>query len=177
MFIGEVRPLYNRWTWPLRVMQPGDYFIVDKLLRSPEEVRHLMSVRAAQLGIRLSVTKEPVDHPGFTKVEMVDMKREEERPDGLSVDFATASQRIATCYAYNLDRLPFGTVYTTGSVRVDAPQVSEMFAKRIIFDAYEQDFVVGIVFDKLGFTAYALPRGTTVESWKPPLTIEEIMGS
>lgn len=70
-FIGEVRPVYGKWIWPLRQMAPGDWFIVDKELRDPEKLRALMGVRAAQLGIRVSVTKHPEEHPGFVKVMRV----------------------------------------------------------------------------------------------------------
>jgi len=77
-FIGEVKPIYGRWTFPYKVMEVGDYFIVNKTLRDPETLRAHAGIRAAQLGIWLSVTKHPPEHPGYTRVMRV--PRPEERP-------------------------------------------------------------------------------------------------
>lgn len=178
-FIGEVQPVYGRWTWPLRVMQPGDWFIVSKALRKPEEVRNLMSVRASQMGVRVSVTKHPKEYPGYTKVEMVDLTKSAEKPDGQLVDYATAGQFLELWYRFNIDEIPFWDIYSKGKERVYAPQViDEVPVKRIIFDAHERGKLVGLVFDAQGFDCYALGKYTTIESWKlesEEPTLEDIM--
>lgn len=177
-FIGEVKPLYGRWTWPLRVMKPGDWFIVDKALRSPEEVRNLMGVRASQLGIRVSITKHPEEYPGFTKVELVDQDKAEEKPDAQDMDWSTAKQKLSQWYGYDIDRAPFGEVYAKGELRVNA-KGDDVPISRMILDAHEHSRVVGFVFDPAGFTMHSLPRGASLGSWKveelKALRIEDVM--
>lgn len=68
--LGYVGPIYGRWIWPFKQMRPGDWFVVEASQRDPEKVRHTASVRAAQLGKRISVEKNW--QPGLTRVTCVD---------------------------------------------------------------------------------------------------------
>lgn len=175
-FIGKIEPLYGRWHWPLRAMKPGDWFLVDKTLRKPEDVRNMMSVRAAQLGIRLSVTKHPEDHPGYTKVEMVDLDKPIEKPDGMKLDdYEVAAAKLEEWYGFDINAMPYGNVYGRGEARINAPQIAEPPVRRIIFNGGERDKLVGLVFDVQGFTAYALPKAATLDSWKLAPSLDDVM--
>lgn len=177
-FIGEVKPLYGRWHWPLRAMKPGDYFIVDKALRSTEEVRNLMSVRASQMGMRISVSKHPEDHPGYTRVEMMDLNKPEEKPDGAMMNYETAGEKLEAWYGFDINSLPYGYIYGKGQERIHQAQINEPSIRRMIVDCGEYNRVVGFVFDVQGFTCHALPKRATFDSWKldaPAPTLEELM--
>lgn len=176
-FIGKIEPKYGRWQWPLRVMKPGDYFVVDKTLRSTEEVRHLMSVRAAQLGVRFSVSAHPPEFPGYTKVEMIPNEAQEfKKPDGQIVDYGTARTKLLEWYGYQLDQMPFGPLAMRGEAEVAVEQIEEPPVRRIIFDAGHDR--VGAILDKHEIIFIALPAGSSLASWKwkDELTLEEIMG-
>lgn len=178
-FLGEIQPIYGRWHWPFHTMQPGQYFIVDKVKRSGEQVRHHATVRAAQLGIPLSVTVNDPEHPGFTRVTYRDgSELNQERPHGAVIEYGLAAEKMAAWYGYDLDEMPFGMLGVKGNeVRIDRPQLVDPMVSAIMFD-HSQKERTAVAFDKQGFTLYALSQHDTFKSWQPPKrepTLEELM--
>lgn len=171
VFHGEVKPIYGRWHWPLRVMQPGDWFIVDQALRNSEELRHVMGVRAAQLGIPLSITKEDPDYPGFTKVTRPEIS--ESKRDGLVMQYGDAGAKLQAWYGFNIDALPFGELYHRQKARVNAVQVKEPSVSRMIVETW--DSRLGLTFDERGFDVVQLAKHATLESWKRGASLDEVM--
>jgi hypothetical protein len=157
-------------------MQPGDYFIVDQLLRSGEEIRHYTTVRAAQLGILLSVTVNDEEHPGFTRVTRRSHE-EVEKPDCVRLkDWGEARARLNSWYGVNGDELPMFEVYRKGKFFFEAEQIKEPPIKRAVFNAGEKHRDVGMIFEKHGFTGVCLPLHTTPEAWPDEIpTIDEVM--
>lgn len=96
--LGKVGPVHGRWVWPFRQMEIGDEFHVRYEDRDPEDVRHMGSVRAAQLGMRLSCTKD--DAAGVMRVARVPYRVDEEMlPKDLSYEQMNALLRRQ----YNLE--------------------------------------------------------------------------
>lgn len=118
-FLGELKPVYNRWVWPFVHMEDGDWFIVSWEHRPPEDVRHLASVRAAQLGKRISVEKRPKDYPGFTKVTCGGRQALPERDE---TDPETINGIIRRLYAVDYNRIKW--------TMMDRGEVEEHFAER-----------------------------------------------
>lgn len=176
-FLGEVGPIYGRWHWPFKVMKPGDWFIVDHAIRDPEEVRQLASVRASQLGIRVSVNKVCPEYPGFTKVSYPDITEEERKPIGRLLKFEQAAPKVMDWYGYDLSQLPAGELYHRKRARIATPQLREPSVERIMFD-FPGSGRLGLLFDPAGFDVEVVGDNETIESWaRGSLTLEDVMGS
>lgn len=164
--LGVVRPQYNRWTWPFSMMEEGDWFLVDKMDRETERVRNLASVRAAQLGKRFKVEKNPEDHPGFTKVECVpdDYEPVEHRQPVLQ--YGVARERLRDLYGFNLDELSFKAMEAGEPWVVMAKALDELPKKRLVINSYADWFDIGaeLFEDRIRFSA--VPKGWKAHVWE-----------
>lgn len=68
--LGVIEPhtLTGKWHWPFRQMEPGDFFKVKHSQRNAEDLRTMVSVRAAQLGKRFSFEKHDPISPTLMRV-------------------------------------------------------------------------------------------------------------
>src|SRR6476469_10931541 len=92
--IGEAVQVYGRWIWPIKMLQPGDYFQVDHALKPPQEVGHYVNVRSSQLGIPLSFQMHDPDRPGFCRVtrrNYADMPE----VDGTEMDYEKVHDKLS----------------------------------------------------------------------------------
>lgn len=160
--LGIVRPLYNRWTWPFGMMEEGDWFLVDKMEREAERVRHLASVRAAQLGKRFKVEKHPADHPGFCKVMCVPDDYEPVDHHAPILSYGDGRERLRDLYGFELDMLRWNKIEDGHKVEVQLEALDEVPRPRMVIASYTDRFDVGVELFKDRLVFGALPKG-----WKP----------
>lgn len=174
-FIGEVKPVYGRWHWPFRSMEPGDWFVVDHALKLPSDVGHYVNVRSTQLGIPLRFMQDDPDRPGYCRVTRPDTQAQPEAKV-IEASWELAKNKLREWYGVHIDELPYGMAYLHETSRVDRPQVVKPSVEAMIFDAREYEWIIGITFDAEGFTLHRLPRGTGASGWKPgELKLDEVM--
>ena len=109
---GRVQPIYGRWSWPYRQMEEGDEFHVRYEDRAPEDVRQLASVRAAQLGIRLSCRRD--DESGVIRIKRVPFDRDSLNVLPKALDYEQGRALIQRLYEINADALPWGQAIEPG---------------------------------------------------------------
>jgi hypothetical protein len=172
---GEVGPIYGRWQWPLKIMQMGDWFHVDHLLRNPEEVRHYVSVRAAQLGKRFSVMANDPDKPGYAKVWMPEPTEAGEGvPAFAALDYDKARTKFRELYSYPLDHLPAGQLHHKGRAEVEISQLKAPMVNRIVFPLPPHEQVGAKLYaDRIVFEV--LPDGASPEQWAKQVDLDDIM--
>lgn len=176
-FLGEVRPHYGRWTWPLSWMKPGEFFIVDHARRDPEDLRKYVSVRAAQLNKRFSVAARDPEHPGYCRVSCVEFDAGGEEPEVNVMDFDKVETKMVDWYGVDLGAvLPWSVLPARGKAFVAAAQLSAPPVKRMIVRIDIPDGWAGLVFKSEGFDVYGLPAGTAISNWKlEEPSIDEVM--
>lgn len=173
-FLGEVKPQYGRWRWPLGWMKPGDWFVVDHARRDPEQVRQYVSVRASQLGKRFSVIASDPERLGYSRVTCVPVVgyEEEEQSDGIELAPEKAHDKFREWYAWDLGDLPYGELFYKRKAVVMVEQVATPPVKRIIFDVPEHHLGAILHPDCIEFIS--LPKGAMIASWKVE-AVEDIM--
>jgi hypothetical protein len=121
-YMGAITPVFGRWVWPFRKMKPGDYFVVSHEHRTPEDLRNMVSVRAAQLGKRFSVNKD--FRPGLTSVTCIPLNapgRGRKAPGAL--DYGAVTEMLGRCYGVDAGKLKW-TAMDVGEVeRIEAKQL------------------------------------------------------
>jgi len=175
-YLGEIAPIYGRWHWPLKAMEPGDWFHVDHAVRPPGEVGHYVNVRATQLGMTLSFMANDPEKAGFAKVTRPDFANQDERPEGAVLEYGVAKSKMLDWYGYDIDQLPVGAIaYGSQQERIDMETIEPPRVRRIIVRSAEQ-FDYGLRLDGEGFDFIPLPKGATLGMWKSePLTLDEVM--
>ena len=164
-YMGVVGPVHGRWVWPFKHMKVGDYFLVRFEDRNPEEVRHLASVRAAQRGIRISVTKFDPAHPHMVKV----MRIPDDAPAGKRVpEYLNYEQfRGLAMRQYNLDAdaLPWGKAIEPGERETVSAIKCGNDARKLVHVTVGGDPYAVELGDN--FVAFErLARGQSLEDWK-----------
>lgn len=170
-FIGEVAPIWGRWHWPIKLLQPGDYFRVDHALKPPAEVGHYVNVRSTQLGIPLSFQTNDPDCPGFCRVTRRDYANVPEI-DGSVMDYDKVHDKLSSWYGVALnDVLPWGAFAQKQVAFIAAEQIEKPPIKRMIVKTKLHDGWFGLVFKQDGMEFHPLPPGSSLKSWK----LEEIV--
>lgn len=161
-FLGEVKPVYGRWVWPFKHMEDGDWFLVSWEHRDPEALRNLVSVRAAQLGMKFAVEKRPIEHPGFTKVTRggeIGLRPREQ------VDFETMAGIIQRYYATDPSTLKW-TILEEGEVEERMAQregePSQLVFITVIPDRWK--FAVELLPDRIRMER--IEMHDTLERWR-----------
>lgn len=110
--LGRVRPAFGYWRWPYRQMQEGDEFHVSYEDRAPEDVRQLASVRAAQLGIRLSCRRD--DEAGIMRITRVPFDTDPARGLPKALEYVQVRPLMRNLYSLNADAIPWGKAIEAG---------------------------------------------------------------
>jgi hypothetical protein len=174
-YLGEVQPIYGRWHWPLKAMKEGDWFHVDHTLRSPEEVRHYVGVRAAQLGMRFSVASIDPERPGYCKVTRPSHDEADyAKPKFALLDYEKAGNKFAELYGFDIQQVPAGELWNTGRGSVAVKQKREAKVDRLVFPFPPHDKVGARLFsDHISFEV--IPAGMSVEDWAEELSLDDVM--
>lgn len=175
-FIGEVAPVYGRWHWPLKQMEEGDWFLVNHADRAPDEVRHYVSVRAAQLGMRFSVKGHDPENPHFARVTKMTWKEQAvSAPLVREMDFDRIMAVLNRSYpSVNANPLPIWTAEEGDKVRIDALRASPTPQSAYIVMIPDQ-WKTAVECDALGFTVARVALQTTLESFTEG-KLADIMG-
>jgi hypothetical protein len=164
-YLGVVAPLYGRWTWPFRSMEIGDYFLVKHEDRNPEDVRNIASVRASQLGIRISVEKCPQAHPYMTKVRRVAPDEVKAKLPG-ELDYSQIRGLLMRQYDLDADQVPWHALDKVGE-RIEHPvkRVEESDGRSAVIASVGGDaFAVQLLDDRL--LLEKVRAGTILENWQ-----------
>lgn len=164
---GIVRPGWNgRWQWPLSIMEPGDYFHVAHDDKAPGNLRHLVSVRAAQLGANFSVRKDSPALAGHSLVICAPPKEVREALQGATsvIEYGTAKRKIAECYAgIDLDKAPWGVIENWKEAFVEGRRIAEPMQPRYVFTMVNN--TIGVELLSNGVRLMRLPNGATPKQW------------
>lgn len=170
---GEVKPRYGKWSWPLKHMKPGDWFVVDHARRDPEDVRGYVKLRSSQLSKRFSVAANDPERPGYTRVTCVPFERDEAaQSDGIELAPEKAHDKFREWYAWDMGDLPYGELFHKRKAVVTVDQVVKPAVKRVIFDVPEHH--LGAILHRDCIEFISLPKGATIASWKVE-AVEDIM--
>lgn len=161
--IGRVKPIYGRWHWPFRQMAIGDEFHVAFQDREPEEVRQMATVRAAQLGIRLSTQKD--NEAGVMRIRRVEQDLDSYKvlPKGLTYEQLKGLLRDE--YGLDGDDVPWQAAVEVGeTLRSRAKRIGSDPRKVIEVAVAHQRYAVELLDDQI--VATCLGRNETLEGWK-----------
>lgn len=171
-FLGEVRPQWGRWIWPLSQMEEGDWFLVDNALRNPEAVRNYVSVQAARLGKRFAVEKKPLEHPGFCRVTCGGRP---EAPRREQVDYQSIMAVLKRYYpTAKIDNLKW-TGLDMGECEERKAQCVEAPEYRDFVAVIPNDWTFTVELRDDGFAIERVEQGTTLSSWRVK-RLQEVMG-
>jgi len=166
-FMGELKPFYGKWNWPIGEMQPGDSFIVDKMRRPTDAIRSYVSMAAVRKGKYFSIRGDDPDHPGYTVVTCTLPPMERSADEALIsvVDGELFKAKFWEWYRYNVDEMPWGPNVRLGK-RIDVEQVKEPLVKRVIYPTTDKIMgTLGFTLDEKGFDIIGLDERETAESW------------
>lgn len=181
-FLGELRPHWGRWHWPLRDMKPGEYFIVGHELKPSEDVRNYVGVRGVQLCKSFSVAANDPEHPGFTRVTCVPFGRDADNNPAPVLKFESAAAKLMNWFAVDPDEAGVWKLEADHrEVKVKALMVDPQAAERLVFSYGRSTIGMSRKGDELTFVR--LPQGWTLKVWEklehkreqflPPLPNEE----
>lgn len=158
--LGEVKPIYGRWHWPFRQMQVGDEFFVRYENRAPEDARQLASVRAAQLGIRLSCRKD--DEAGVLKVMRIDADNRRALPEKL--DYEQVKALLRSQYGLDAEDVPWQSACDEGEMlRSRARRIGDDPRRVVEADVAGHRYALELLGDELVATHLG---ARTLQSWK-----------
>jgi hypothetical protein len=149
-------------------MEPGDYFHVAHEDKQPGNLRHLVSVRAAQTGKHFSVRKDSPMMAGYTLVMCAPPP---EARQGLMgsigvIEAPLAQARLDEHYAridLNGD-LNAAKLYDWEEQFIDARQLKE--PRRLRWTFSWANMTLGMVMKSNGVLFMQLPKGATADQWE-----------
>lgn len=183
---GYIEPVRNRWVWPFSQMEEGDFFRVDWADKHPSQLRHYVSVRAAQLGKYFSVKKDDPDCPGYTKVTCVapPEERQAKSVGEASFEGEMGLVKMREWYGFDLGAdMPWAQLDPAqpeekARASVAVVQLAKPPVDLIVWSSPLPQFDIGIVLgeDRLDFER--LPKHTTPQMWRRLIAerVEAIMG-
>lgn len=161
--LGRVRPLYGAWRWPYRSMHEGDEFHVHYEDRAPEDVRQLASVRAAQLGIRVSCRRD--DEAGVIRVTRVPFDTDSAKGLPKVLAYEQVKALLRNLYGLDADDVPWQAAIDPGEVlRSRADRTGDDPRRLVEVAVANQRYAVELLDDQV--VATVLGGKETLESWK-----------
>ncbi len=179
LFMGEVKPFYGKWNWPIRDMEPGQYFVVDRDRRSAEAVRSYVSMAGVRVGKYFSINANDPDRPGFCRVTCTKPPTErgldDAKRDLLVLDYGKANEKMLKWYGVELGQdLPWNNFTTGERGFIEAKQLqSPPYKRMFVMTDVEGNF--GLVLKPDGVEFYPFPKGATPRQWVYAPTLEEVM--
>jgi hypothetical protein len=168
-FLGVLQPplfAYERWRWPFRDMEHGQWFLVDKQWRDPEKIRASAHNLARLNSLPISVNVNPPEHEGFVKIEAVAPREQPGHRDFVSYDVARSM--VSRCYGVNLDDLKWPYLDKVGdSLTVKDIEALDLpgFPYQVFYAGGKLDDPYGIHFRKDAMSIEKLPDAWTVKHW------------
>lgn len=156
----------TRWVWPFRQMDVGDFFRVAAEDKSIHDVRNIASVRAYQLGIRLSVKTDERGDAVVTRVPSKDVQPIQ------VLAYDTACKRVTEFYG-NLDTfstvpwegMAVGQKYFAATPQRTQPPYPYMLIR------LHHDLTYHLELGARGFGVTRLADGTTAEGFAATLDL------
>jgi len=166
-FIGELRPFYGKWNWPMRDMVPGDLFVVDHAIRDPEAVRNYVTMNATRLGKFFSVNARDPERPGYCRVTCTPAPSQREEPQESVLSCEVGITKLGEWYGINFnDTRLWGTLAPqNGWSLIEAKQLKAPPFKRAIVKTDVPDGWFGFVYHPFGFEVHRIEPGTPIEAW------------
>jgi len=168
-FMGELKPFYGKWNWPLKDMQPGEFFTVDHSRRDPEAVRSYVSMQGARLGKYFSINAHDPERPGFCRVTCTQPPSLREEPQAIVLDYEKARIKVNEWYGLNLDSaVPWHLLPKEHREQafIEAKQLKAPPVRRMIVTTEVPDGWFGLVFKADGFEFHPLDPNTSLEAWQ-----------
>jgi len=160
--LGTLKPVYGQWIWPLKSMEVGDFFLVDRADRDVADVRNYVAVRGHRIGRSFTVTTEG----GFAKVERVPygQTREARKP---VMEYETARERFMEWFGVYLDDVPLGQLEVQRSLEADILLYDEGApSTRVVFKLLAMTIGVEVHLPRRKLVFHRLPPGWTPKVWE-----------
>lgn len=167
LFLGILQPPAegSTWCWPFNAMEPGQWFLVDKQHKEPEDIRRSAYSLSRPHGLAVSVNVHPLDHPGYVKITAKIPK-----PTGMEKPISTyglVRELVSRCYGANLDALQLEQLWQPGSRSSDSFEltVPPAYPYHVFRFGDRLDQTYGIHFAPMGPYIERLPEGWTLYQW------------